>query len=119
MAFTMQLPERHATSLAGSRLTVGSWDYGGRRPFSAAPPSGQARPPPVALDQAGPARPGHWQGPRLGRSPPAYGVGLRLPEKPRNFEFKKRREGPAGRGSGMSVSGQPRRRSKEPTIPSH
>ena len=92
----MQLPKRHATSLAGSRLTVGPgpWDLRRSpcdiRPFSAA--RHQARP--LALDQAGQAT-GRL---RLGRSPPAYGAGLRLPGKPRDYEFNEAPRGPAGRG---------------------
>ena len=80
MAFTMQLPERHATSLAGSRLTVGSWDLRRSPPLLRGPAIRPLRPGHCQWRWTRPARPGHWQGPRLGRSPPAYGAGLRLPE---------------------------------------
>ena len=64
MAFTMQLPERHATSLAGSRLTVGSWDL--------------RRSPPLLRGPAiRPLRPGHcqWRWTRPARPDPATGRG--------------------------------------------
>ena len=50
----------------------------------------------MALDQAGPTRPGHWQGPRLGRSPPAYGAGLRLPENLETSNLRSAARGPGG-----------------------